>query len=78
MKVHCETCDSMVPAYGVHSCYDAARLTQHREAEKAVLEAAKVMVGAVYPPKVENYREYMAALDDLVVAVATLRELEGA
>ena len=40
MRVHCEMCDSMVPANGVHSCFDAALLKRHREAEKAVIDAA--------------------------------------
>ena len=43
----------------------------------AVVEAAKEMFGALYPPKVENYREYTTARDNLVAAVAVLRELEG-
>jgi hypothetical protein len=43
----------------------------------AVIEAAKAMVGVVHPPKIENYREYMAALDNLVAAVTALRALEG-
>jgi hypothetical protein len=46
-------------------------------AQAAVIEAAKAMVGVVHPPKIENYREYMAALDNLVAAVTALRALEG-
>jgi hypothetical protein len=46
----------------------------HRDAERAVIEAAKAMVNAVYPPKIENYREYMTAVDNLV---STIRALGG-
>ena len=77
MKVHCKTCDSMVPAEGVHSCYDAERVTRHREAERAVIEAAKVMAGVIYQPGMESHTEYKAAAHDLIAAVNTLRELEA-
>jgi hypothetical protein len=43
----------------------------------AVIAAAKAWAGVVYPPKSENYRESMTALDNLVVAVAALRAVEG-
>jgi hypothetical protein len=49
-------------------------LSAKRDAEAAVIEAAKALVNAVYPPKIENYREYMTAVDNLV---STLRALEG-
>lgn len=52
----------MVPAEGVHSCYDAERVTRHREAEEAVVEAALAL---------------KAASKRLADAFATLRELEG-
>ena len=61
--------------------YGSADMTVTREtlltpAHAAVVEAAKAMFGALYPPKVENYREYTTARDNLVAAVATLRKLE--
>ena len=52
-------------------------LAAKRDAEAAVIEAAKAMVGVVHPPKIENYREYMTALGNLVAAVAAIRALEG-
>jgi hypothetical protein len=52
-------------------------LSAKRDAEAAVIEAAKAMVDVVHPPKIENYREYMAALDNLVAAVTALRALKG-
>jgi hypothetical protein len=66
----------MVHPTDPHSCFSAAAHRAHRDAERAVIEAAKAMVGVVHPPKIENYREYMAALDNLVVAVVALRALE--
>ena len=72
MKVHCKMCDSMVPAY------DAARVTRHREAERAVMEAAKVMADHIgQPPTTNCYNEWMVARDVLLAAVATLREQEA-
>ena len=78
MKLHvhyCTTCDIMAPADDVHSCFDAARLTQHREAERAVIEAAKEMAHQI--PISDSYHRWVAAQNGLLAAVATLRELEG-
>ena len=77
MRVHCKTCDSMVPAEGVHSCYDAERVTRHREAEVAVIEAAGVMADVIRHPETEGYHKYLLARDGLLNTVAALRELEG-
>ena len=52
-------------------------LREQRDAERAVIEAAKAMVDAVHPPRFENYRESMKALDNLVAAVVALRAIEG-
>lgn len=76
MRIHCETCDSMVPADDVHSCYDAARLTQHRDAERAVIEAAKAMADLF--PISTSYSEWLLVRDGLLAAVANLRKQEGA
>ena len=51
---------------------------KHREAEKAVIEAAGVMAYAISKIEKHSYDEYKAASNNLVAAVATLRELEGA
>lgn len=77
VRVYCPTCENMVHPTDPHSCFSAAAHREYREAEAAVIEAAKAMVGVVHPPKIENYREYMAALDNLVAAVTALRALEG-
>jgi len=74
---YCTTCEQTVHPTHPHSCFSAAAQRAHRDAERAVIEAAKAMVGVVHPPKIENYREYMTALDNLVAAVAALRTLEG-
>jgi len=49
----------------------------HRDAERAVIEAAKAMVDVIAPPKDTNYREYQAAAGELCVRVSVLRALEG-
>lgn len=81
MRVHCERCDSMVPADNVvHSCFDAALLktcievaTQHREAERAVIEAAVALRDAAHESPA-----WYAAFNRLDDAVDNLRKLEGA
>lgn len=75
--IYCSVCEQTVHPTDPHSCFSAAAQRAHKDAERAVIEAAKAMVRVVYPPKIENYREYMTALDNLVAAVATLRALEG-
>ena len=75
MRVHCTTCDSMVPADDVHSCFDAALLKQHREAEKAVIEAAVEWHSVEF--RAYHMQVMQDADDKLYAAVATLRELEA-
>ena len=54
------------------------RLARLPEAEKAVIEAAKVMTDYIkQPPRTESYTEWLVARDGLLTAVATLRKLEG-
>ena len=69
MRVHCEMCDSLVPADDVHSCFDAALLRQHREAERAVIEAADRWS--------RTYLDYVHTKLELAGACAKLRELRG-
>ena len=45
-------------------------------AEKAVIDAAKVMDDVIRHPKICRYHEYVSARDGLLTAVATLRKLE--
>lgn len=51
------------------------RLARLPEAEKAVIEAAKVMAHQI--PISDSYHRWVAAQNGLLAAVATLRELEG-
>ena len=54
------------------------RLARLPEAERAVIEAAKVMADYIkQPPRTDSYTEYLAASRGLLDSVATLRELEG-
>ena len=61
--------------YGYRLCVrdDSA----HRDAARAVIEAAKAMVGVIAPPKDSSYKEYKAAASELCVRVGVLRALEG-
>jgi hypothetical protein len=52
-------------------------LSAKRDAEAAVIEAAKAMVDVIAPPKDSNYNEYQAAAGELCVRVNVLRALEG-
>ena len=49
----------------------------HRDAEAAVIEAAKALVDVIMPPKDSGYKEYKAAASELCVRVSVLRALEG-
>jgi len=95
MRVHCEMCDSLVPADDVHSCFDAALLRQQqeakKEAERAVIDAAKARVRA--EQEYESLRkkgrfarssarmlsiQHIVRCDEKIsAAVANLRKLEG-
>jgi len=52
-------------------------LSAKRDAEAAVIEAAKARVDVISPPKDTNYSEYQAAAGELYVRVSVLRALEG-
>lgn len=79
-RVYCESCQSMVRSDDVHSCFDAARLVRIKDAERAVLEAAKAaedtLVGMAHVEAV-----YGSQLADnvlaLIDATAALRALGG-
>jgi hypothetical protein len=71
-----ELSDAFLNSYA-HDGFTLSLETLLSPAHAAVIAAAKAMVGVVYPPKSENYREYMTALGNLVAAVAALRALEG-
>ncbi len=52
-------------------------LSAKRDAEAAVIEAAKALVDVIMPPKDSSYKEYKAAASELCVCVVVLRALEG-
>jgi hypothetical protein len=66
--VTCGWCLQVVAADGVHSCFDAKKVADHRAAERAVLDAAKAYVDTprTWPPRARQ----------IVDAVAALRALE--
>ena len=74
--VYCESCEQMTHPTHPHSCFSAATLRAHKEAEAAVIEAAKAMCDVINPPKMESYTDYKAAAGVFIAAVAALRALE--
>ena len=75
--VYCEQCEQMTHPTFPHSCFSAATLRAHKDAERAVIAAAKAMVDVINPPKMENYTDYKAAAGVFIAAVTALRALEG-
>jgi hypothetical protein len=75
--VYCEQCEQMTHPTFPHSCFSAATLRAHKDAERAVIAAAKEMSDVIYQPKADSYREYREASDRLNEAVRTLRAVEG-
>jgi hypothetical protein len=65
--VYCPTCENMVHPTDPHSCFSAELQRAHRDAERAVIEAAKAFFQT---PRLVSE----AALKD---AVLTIRALEG-
>jgi hypothetical protein len=72
---YCTTCEQTVHPTYPHSCFSAAAQRAHRDAERAVIEAAKAW------KEVEPLAYHMEKKQDaemaLARAVATLRALEG-
>jgi len=75
--VYCGECEQMTHPTFPHSCFSAAALRAHKDAEAAVIAAAKALVDVIAPPKDSSYKEYQAAAGELCVRVSVLRELEG-
>lgn len=46
-RVYCPSCQSMQVAGDIHSCFDAALIVRVKDAERAVIDAAKVYADAV-------------------------------
>jgi hypothetical protein len=70
--VYCERCEFMTHPTLPHSCFSAATLRAHTEAERAVIAAAKAYVDTPYGSE-EVFKSFAA----VVAAVATLRAVEG-
>ena len=66
--VYCKQCEQMTHPTLPHSCFSAATLRAHKEAERAVIAAAKAYVDTprTWPPRARQ----------IVDAVAALRALE--
>ena len=60
-----------------HISFAVEALSAKRDAEAAVIKAAKAMVDVIMPPKDSSYKEYKAAASELCVRVSVLRALEG-
>jgi biotin synthase-like enzyme len=71
VRVYCPTCENMVHPTDPHSCFSAAAHREYREAEKAVIEAAKAMRDSA------TNRQVVVANGRLEDAVDALRALEG-
>ena len=75
VRVYCPTCENMVHPTDPHSCFSAAAHRKYREAEEAVIEAAKAwneVEALAY-----HMKEKQNAEGALVRAVDALRALEG-
>jgi hypothetical protein len=89
--VYCETCEQMTHPTFPHSCFSAATLRAHKEAEQKVIAAAKALEplvndtgwsrGLGYDCTVtmsgRNGFDLHNALTALLAAVAALRAVEG-
>jgi hypothetical protein len=68
--VYCERCEAMTHPTFPHSCFSAATLRAHKDAEQKVIAAAKAWA--------TDQRGWLKPLDEaLAEAVAALRAVEG-
>jgi hypothetical protein len=72
--VYCGTCEQMTHPTFPHSCFSAATLRAHKDAERAVIEAAKYEVDWCLKNPHDHTSAYWVFLVD---AVAALRAVEG-
>ena len=70
VRVYCPTCENMVHPTDPHSCFSAAEHREYREAEKAVIEAAKALRDSA------TNQQWVVANGILKPAVDALRALE--
>ena len=71
VRVYCPTCENMVHPTDPHSCFSAAAHREYREAEEAVIEAAKALRDSA------TNQQWVVANGILKPAVDALRALEG-
>jgi hypothetical protein len=69
---YCTTCEQTVHPTHPHSCFSAATLREHKEAEQKVIAAAKVFRDSAHLSS-----EWYTAVDRLDDAVEALRAVEG-
>jgi hypothetical protein len=85
--VYCERCEAMTLPTFPHSCFSAATLRAHKEAERAVIAAAKAWddtwhiasvrdCGENSPAELAAWARHKDAQQRLTAAVNTLRALE--
>ena len=72
--VYCEHCEAMTHPTLPHSCFSAAAVRAHRDAERAVLDAAEAEVNWCLKNPHDHTSAYWVFLVD---AVKALRALEG-
>ena len=85
VRVYCHTCEGMVHPTDPHSCFSAAAHREYREAEAAVIEAAKAQeselhrlleLGVNERPDAHTCLEFARSKSGIKEAVRTLRALE--
>ena len=81
---YCTTCEQTVHPTHPHSCFSAAAQRAHRDAERAVIEAAKRQADAgrrwetcTCGGRCAHEINYEMACSDTDFSVSTLRALEG-
>jgi hypothetical protein len=60
-----------------HSCFSAATLRAHKEAEQKVIAAAKALRDVPFSGSPIDAAAWTVAFDNLDIAVAALRAVEG-
>jgi len=68
--VYCESCEAMTHPTFPHSCFSAATLRAHKDAEQAVIAAAKAFCA-------DRSSITLTLEQQLIEAVAALRAVEG-
>lgn len=74
-RVRCGSCEQMVVEDDVHSCFDAQGVLALRDAERAVVEAAKAWLAHRHGPRDVAYGAVQRALASSVEALVALEEL---